>query len=78
MKIPEGTQSGKVFRMRGKGIPVLQGYGRGDELVIIRVETPSNLTKRQKELLDEFARISGEDAHPLRKNFFDKVMDMFS
>ena len=78
MKIPEGTQSGKMFRLRNKGIPVLQGYGRGDQLVIIRVETPSNLTKRQKELLEEFARISGEDAHPLRKNFFDKVMDMFS
>jgi len=78
MKIPEGTQSGKIFRVRGKGIPVLQGYGRGDQLVIVRVETPTNLTKRQKELLEEFARTSGEEAHPLRKNFFDKVMDILS
>jgi molecular chaperone DnaJ len=78
MKIPEGTQSGKVFRMRGKGVPVLQGYGRGDHLVVVKVETPTNLNKRQRELLEEFARISGEDAHPLRKNFFEKVMDILS
>lgn len=78
MKIPAGTQSGKVFRLRGKGIPVLQGYGRGDQLVVISVETPSNLNKRQRELLEEFARISGEEAHPMKKNFFEKVMDVLS
>jgi molecular chaperone DnaJ len=78
MKVPEGTQSGKVFRLRGKGVPVLQGYGRGDQLVVVKVETPTNLTKRQKELLEEFAKISGEHSHPLRKNFFDKVMDILS
>jgi molecular chaperone DnaJ len=78
MKIPEGTQSGRAFRLRGKGIPVLQGYGRGDQLTIIKVETPSNLNKRQRELLEEFARIGGEEVHPLRKNFFAKVMDALS
>jgi molecular chaperone DnaJ len=78
MKVPEGTQSGRVFRLRGKGIPVLQGYGRGDQLAIIKVETPSNLSKRQRDMLEEFARISGEDVHPLRKNFFAKVMDVLS
>ncbi len=78
LKIPEGTQSGKVFRLRDKGIPVLQGYGRGDQLVIIKVETPVNLNKRQREMLEEFARISGEEVHPMKKNFFDKVMDLFS
>jgi molecular chaperone DnaJ len=78
MKIPEGTQSGRIFRLRGKGIPVLQGYGRGDQLVIVRVETPTSLNKQQKELLEEFARISGEEVNPMSKNFFAKVMDMFN
>lgn len=78
VKIPEGTQSGRIFRLRGKGIPSLQNRGRGDEMVIVRVETPINLNKKQRELLEEFARISGEDVHPLRKNFFEKVMDMLS
>ncbi len=78
LKIPEGTQSGRTFRMRGKGIAALQGYTRGDQLVVIRVETPVNLTKRQKEILDEFARISGETTQPLRKSFLDKVKDILS
>ncbi|MBT0665034.1 molecular chaperone DnaJ [Geobacter pelophilus] len=77
LKIPEGTQSGKIFRLRGKGIPVLQGYGRGDQLVVVRVETPTNLNRQQRELLEEFARISSEDVHPMGKSFLDKVMDMF-
>jgi molecular chaperone DnaJ len=78
LKIPEGTQSGKVFRLRDKGIPVLQGYGRGDQLVVLKVETPVNLKKRQRELLEEFAEISGEEIHPMKKNFIDKVVDLFS
>jgi len=78
LKVPEGTQSGKVFRLRDKGIPVLQGYGRGDQLVILKVETPVNLNKKQREMLEEFAKISGEDVHPMKKNFFDKVVDLFS
>lgn len=78
MKIPEGTQSGKVYRLKGKGIPSLQGYGRGDQLVVIKVETPTNLNRKQKELLEEFAKISGEDVHPLKKGFLDKVMDFIS
>ena len=67
MKVPEGTQSGRIFRLRGKGIPSLQGRGRGDQMAIVRVETPANLNKKQRELLEEFARISGEDVHPMRK-----------
>lgn len=78
MKIPEGTQSGKVYRLKGKGIPSLQGYGRGDQLVVIRVETPTNLNKKQREVLEEFSRISGEDVHPMKKSFLDKVMDFLS
>ena len=78
MKIPDGTQSGKIYRLKGKGIPSLQGYGRGDQLVVIRIETPTNLNKKQKELLEEFARISGEDVHPIKKGFLDKVMDFIT
>jgi molecular chaperone DnaJ len=77
LKIPAGTQGGKVFKLAGKGIPVLQGYGRGDQLVVIRVETPTQLTARQKELLEEFAREGSDNVHPLGKGFFDKVKELF-
>lgn len=77
LKIPSGTQSGKVFRLPHKGIASVHTGRRGDEQVIIKVETPTKLNKRQKELLQEFAEISGEDTTPLRKNFFSKVKEMF-
>jgi molecular chaperone DnaJ len=77
-KIPAGTQSGKVFRLKSKGFTDLHGYGRGDELVKIVVETPKRLSARQRELLEEFAKISGEDVnHPLAKGFVDKLKEMF-
>ena len=77
LKVPAGTQSGRIFKLNGKGIPVLQGYGRGDELVVVRVETPTKLTTRQKQLLDEFAKEAGEDIHPMGTSFFDKVKELF-
>ena len=77
MKIPAGTQSGKVFRLKGKGIPSLNGYQRGDQHVRITVEVPEKLTRKQRELLEQFASISGEDANPQSKSFFDKVREMF-
>lgn len=77
LKVPGGTQSGKVFKLPSKGVPVLQGYGRGDQLVVVRVETPSKLTSRQKELLEEFAREGGEEINPIGKGFFDKVKEIF-
>ena len=78
LKVPAGTQSGKVFRLKGKGFADLHGYGRGDQLVRIAVETPRRLTARQRELLEEFARASGEDVnHPLSKGFVDKLKEMF-
>jgi molecular chaperone DnaJ len=77
LKIPHGTQSGKVFRLKGKGLASLRTGRRGDEQVVIKVETPSKLTKRQRELLEEFAHISGEDTTPLSKNFFSKVKEIF-
>ncbi|MDD2671073.1 MAG: molecular chaperone DnaJ [Syntrophales bacterium] len=60
LKIPRGTQSGKVFRFKGKGIPHLRGYGRGDQVVQAIVKVPTHITKKQEELLKEFAKISGE------------------
>jgi len=77
MKIPGGTQSGKVFRLRGKGIPHLNGYQRGDQHVRITVEVPEKLSRKQKDLLEQFAAISGEDSHPQSKGFFDKVKELF-
>ena len=77
MKIPSGTQSGAVFRLKGKGAPDVRGYGRGDALVQVLIETPKKLSAKQRELLEEFARISGEEVHPMAKGFFDKVKEMF-
>jgi molecular chaperone DnaJ len=59
--------------LRGRGIPQLGGYGTGDQLVRVAVETPRKLSARQRELLEEFARVSGEDVHPRTKSFLDKV-----
>jgi molecular chaperone DnaJ len=77
VKIPAGTQTGSVFRLKGKGIPDIQGYGRGDELVRVHVEVPRKLTGRQRELLEEYARNGGEDVSPLSKGFLDRVKEMF-
>lgn len=75
MKIPAGTQSGKAFRLKGKGIRDVHGYHQGDQHVRVIVETPTHLTPRQKELLREFAALGGEE--PLAKGFFDKVKQIF-
>lgn len=77
MKIPAATQSGKVFRMKGKGIKDVQGYHQGDQHVRITVETPTHLTSRQKELLKEFAALAGEEVSPLAKGFLDKMKELF-
>jgi molecular chaperone DnaJ len=77
MRIPEATQSGRVFRIRGKGIP-RSGGNRGDQKVRVVVETPTGLTPRQRELLEQFADASGESvAHPQKKGFLDKVRALF-
>jgi hypothetical protein len=77
MKMPAGTQSGKVFRMKGRGVKDVQGYQQGDQHVRVVVETPTQLTPRQKELLKEFVLSGGEDINPLSKGFFDKVKELF-
>jgi molecular chaperone DnaJ len=77
LKVSAGTQSGHVFRLRGKGFPHLRGSGSGDQLCRIIVEVPTTLTAKQKELLQEFDRLSGENATPIAKGFFDKVKEVF-
>ncbi len=76
-KIPEGTQSGTVFRLKAKGVPVLNGSGRGDQYVKVIIETPKKLNDEQKSILKQFAEVMGEDVHEQRKSFFDKVKDVF-
>jgi molecular chaperone DnaJ len=63
LKIPRGTQPGRIFRLKGKGIPHLRGYGRGDHLIETVIIVPTNLTKKQEELLKEFDKLSGETAN---------------
>ncbi len=77
MKIPAGTQTHKMFRLRSKGLPNLRQHGQGDQFVRVVVETPTKLTQRQKELLEEFAKISGEQHNPITQSFFDKVKEVF-
>jgi molecular chaperone DnaJ len=77
VKIPEGTQSGKQFRLKGKGMPVLRSREIGDMYIQAMVETPQNLTKRQKELLEEFRKAQSESNHPESTGFFSRVKDFF-
>lgn len=77
LKVPAGTQSDSVFRLRGKGIVSLNGGRRGDQLVRVMVETPRKLSARQREILEEFARLDGADVHPMSKGFFEKVKELF-
>ncbi len=72
LTIPEGTQSGTTFSVRGKGVPKINGKGRGDLLVTVVIETPKGLSKKQKELLAEFSKSMNDKNHAKRKNFFDK------
>lgn len=75
VKIPPGTQSGKRFRLAGKGMPVLRAKRMGDMYVQVTVETPQNLTKRQRELLAEFESLSSTDTQPESAGFFSKVKE---
>lgn len=75
LTIPEGTQTGKTFRLRGKGAPKLRGNGQGDEHVTINVVTPTKLNDAQREALKAFAAASDQKITPKKKGFFDKVKD---
>lgn len=76
MSIPAGTQTGKVFRLRGQGLPRLEASGRGDQLVRVYVEIPKKLSVDQKRLLEEF-EVLEQEAHG-KKNFFERIADHFS
>lgn len=79
LKIPEGTQTGKLFRLRGKGVPALRGGAAGDLLCRVVVETPVNLTKKQKELLQELSDSFGKEGKqsPKKTSFFESVKNFF-
>lgn len=77
LKIPEGTQTGSVFRLRNKGIVSLGERGRGDQFVTVNVVIPAKLTKEQRQLFETLARISQEDEISQERNIFDKVKDIF-
>jgi molecular chaperone DnaJ len=78
LKVPEGTQSGKEFRLRGKGVPHLNSGGKGDLVVEVRVQTPSKLNRQQKELMRQLAETMPVDNVPTSRGLFDKVKEMFS
>ncbi len=77
VKIPEGTESGRQFRLKGKGMPVLRSKSVGDLYIQVDVETPKSLTRRQRELLEEFERESRKETSPESAGFFARVKDFF-
>ncbi|MEL6947785.1 MAG: molecular chaperone DnaJ [Pseudomonadota bacterium] len=77
VKVPEGTQHGKQFRLRGKGMPVLRSSQVGDMYIQVAIETPSNLTKRQRELLTEFEELSSKENSPESAGFFSRMKGFF-
>ena len=76
--IPEGTQSGKVFRIRGEGFPNVHGQGKGDLLVRVFVETPTSLSEKQRELLTQFAELEQPINFPKKKSFLERIKDFFA
>jgi molecular chaperone DnaJ len=78
LHVPRGTQSGDILKLKGRGMPDINGRGRGDELVEVVIETPRRLSPRQEELLRELAELEHEDVTPRRKSFFEKLRDYFT
>jgi molecular chaperone DnaJ len=77
VKVPDGAQTGRQFRLKSKGMPVMRSRQSGDMYVQIVVETPQNLSRRQRELLEEFERVSDEGNNPESNGFFSRVKDFF-
>jgi molecular chaperone DnaJ len=79
IKVPAGTQAGKIFRLKGKGLPSVQGYGRGDQLIHVNVWTPKKLTNEERELLETLRDMPNFDPAPGKgeRGFFDKMKDYF-
>lgn len=78
MQVPAGTQSGRILRLKGKGVPRLRGGGNGDQHVQVKVLTPQKLSDRQKELLKEFAELSGDKVNPEQISFLKKMKNLFT
>ncbi|HJV19677.1 MAG TPA: molecular chaperone DnaJ [Sediminibacterium sp.] len=80
IKIPAGTQSGKIFRLKGKGFPEVQGYSRGDQLIHVNVWTPQSVSSEEKAALEKMAESDNFKPHPAKgeKSFFDRVKEAFS
>jgi molecular chaperone DnaJ len=80
IKIPAGTQSGKIFRLKGKGFPEVQGYGRGDQLIEVNIWTPQNLNSEEKEMLEKLGKSENFKPRPGKgdKSFFDRVREAFN
>jgi molecular chaperone DnaJ len=78
IKVPAGTQPGAVFRLKGKGIRNVQGYGSGDLLARVQIEVPTHLNAVQRAKLDEFAKLCDENVHPLSKSFIERAKALFS
>ena len=78
IKIPEGTQSGREFKLRGKGVPHLNEHGKGDLIVEVRVATPAKLSKQQKELLRQLGETMQVENTPTSRGLFAKMKDIFS
>jgi molecular chaperone DnaJ len=77
LRVPPGTQPGTVLRIKGKGIPHRGGIGRGDQRVEVAIEVPTQLTAKQRSVLEELAKELGEDVQPERKSFMGKLRDLF-
>jgi molecular chaperone DnaJ len=80
LKIPAGTQSGKVFRLKGKGFPAVQSYEKGDQMVYVNIWTPQDLTSEEKSALEKLQSSPNFQPHPQKgeKGFFERIRDMFS
>jgi molecular chaperone DnaJ len=76
LKIPAGTQPGKVIRMRGKGVPHLRSNGRGDQLVIVNISIPTSVNTEQRELFEKLGKSLGTEVIPQERGFFDKLRDV--
>jgi molecular chaperone DnaJ len=78
LKIPAGTQSASTFRIRGLGMPALQGLAKGDIITYVQVEVPTRLNPDQREALQDFAELCGEENNPINKGFYDRVKSFFT
>jgi molecular chaperone DnaJ len=80
IKIPAGTQSGKIFRLKGKGFPEVQGYAKGDQLIYVNIWTPQSVTDEEKAVLEKLQLSENFKPNPNKsdKSFFDRVKEAFN